>query len=69
MASELTKDDLTKFKKELLDKIEKMIEKEVKSQLKDSNDTVKMKEIAAKAINNFLRVTYQKNNFWINDIK
>lgn len=64
---EVSKGDLTKLKSD----IEKMFEKEVKKQLKiyDEDNTNKIKEICAKAINNFLKITYQKNNFWINDIK
>ena len=67
--AEVTKADLTSLKKEIMDKIKDMVEKEVKAQNKSIDTEKVMKEVAAKALVNFTKSLYNKSSFWINDIK
>lgn len=67
--AEVTKADLTSLKKEIMDKIKDMVEKEVKAQNKSVDTEKVMKEVAAKALVNFTKSLYNKSSFWINDIK
>ena len=66
---EVTKADLTSLKKEIMDKIKDMVEKEVKAQNKSVDTEKVMKEVAAKALVNFTKSLYNKSSFWVNDIK
>jgi hypothetical protein len=67
--AEVTKADLTSLKKEIMDKIKDMVEKEVKAQNKSVDTEKVMKEVAAKALVNFTKSLYNKSSFWVNDIK
>ena len=67
--AEVTKADLTSLKKEIMDKIKDMVEKEVKAQNKSVDTEKVMKDVAAKALVNFTKSLYHKSSFWVNDIK
>jgi len=67
--STVTKSDLKDLKQEILAKISKSMEAEIRKELKSDITDKHIKEIVAKGINSFFRIIWQRNNFWINDIK
>jgi hypothetical protein len=67
--ADVTKTDLTNLKKEIMDKIKDMVEKEVKLQSKSIDNEKMMKDIAAKALVSFTKALYNKSSFWVNDVK
>jgi hypothetical protein len=67
--STVTKSDLKELKQEILAKISKSMEAEIRKELKSDITDKHIKEIVAKGINSFFRIIWQRSNFWINDIK
>jgi hypothetical protein len=67
--STVTKSDLKDLKQEILAKISKSMEAEIRKELKSDITDKHIKEIVAKGINSFFRIIWQRSNFWINDIK